>query len=140
MVVGCLVENEGKILMARRGIEPRKGYWNLPCGFLENNESVEEGAQREVFEETGARVDLLFPHCVYNLTKAQQVYFIFLARMNAPEYHLTEESTEISFFDENDMPWDEIAFTSNIYALRKYFGKEEKEREQLFLASYPDIA
>ena len=77
MVVGAIALWEGKILLARRDIEPRKGFWNLPCGFLELNETVEEGAKREVLEETGALINLGPLQSVYNLPKAQQVYLIF---------------------------------------------------------------
>lgn len=138
MVVGCLVENKGKIMMARRGIEPRKGFWNLPCGFLENNETISEGAIREVKEETGAEVKIHHLHTIYNLTKANQVYLIFQSEMVSTEYYLTEESTEIKFFNEKDMPWEDIAFSSNTFALRKYFEKETPLQEQLFLGSYDE--
>ncbi len=122
MVVGCIIESEGKIMLAKRGIEPRRGFWNLPCGFLENKETIQQGARREVFEETGARVELENLHAVYNLPHANQVYLIFKAVMLSDEFHLTPESTEIRFFAENEIPWDDIAFSSNAFAIRKFFG------------------
>jgi ADP-ribose pyrophosphatase YjhB (NUDIX family) len=121
MVVGCLVEKEGKILLARRGIEPRKGFWNLPCGFLENEETIEQGAVREVLEETGVQLELGGLHTVYNLPHANQVYLIFKAKMLGDHFELTPESTEIAFFSEEEVPWREIAFSSNTFALKHYF-------------------
>lgn len=120
MVVGCLIVRDGKILLARRGIEPRLGYWNLPCGFLENEETIQQGAKREVYEETGATVELKNLHTVYNLPHANQVYLIFKASMVGDDLHTTLESTEIDFFAEDEIPWEEIAFSSNSFAIKKY--------------------
>jgi ADP-ribose pyrophosphatase YjhB (NUDIX family) len=124
MVVGCLIEHNGKIMLAKRGIEPRKNYWNLPCGFLENGETIEEGAIREVLEETGAQVSLGHLHAVYNLPHAQQVYLIFVASMLNEHFETTVESTEIQFFNKNEIPWTDIAFSSNTFALEQYFNTD----------------
>jgi ADP-ribose pyrophosphatase YjhB (NUDIX family) len=120
MIIGSLPVWEGKILLARRGIEPRKGFWNLPCGFLELNETIEEGAKREVLEETGIDIALRHLHTVYNLPHANQVYIIFVADMLHTNFMLTPESTEIKLFALDELPWDEIAFSSNTYALKNY--------------------
>lgn len=120
MVVGCLIVKDDKILLARRGIEPRLGFWNLPCGFLENEETIQQGAQREVLEETGASVALSNLHTVYNLPHANQVYLIFKAKMVGEELHTTLESTEIKFFAKDEIPWGDIAFSSNAFAIKKY--------------------
>lgn len=129
MVVGCLIQKDNKILMARRGIEPRLGFWNLPCGFLENEETIQQGAKREVYEETGVTVELQNLHTVYNLPHANQVYLIFKAKMLGEEYHLTPESTEIKFFNEEEIPWNDIAFSSNAFAIRKFieFGADDNQ-------------
>lgn len=124
MIVGCLVQYKGGILLAKRGIEPRKGYWNLPCGFMENEETIEQGAVREVLEETGLEVDIQVLHTVFSVPKSNQVYLIFLASTLEGKFELTEESVEIGFFQEKDVPWTEIAFSSNTFALEKYFEKE----------------
>jgi ADP-ribose pyrophosphatase YjhB (NUDIX family) len=120
VVTGAIPLWEGKILLARRGIEPRKGFWNLPCGFLELNETVEEGAVREVKEETGIDITLSHLQTVYNLPQANQVYVIFVAQMIHNKYLLTPESTEIKLFSTDKLPWEEIAFSSNAFALKKY--------------------
>lgn len=120
MVVGCLIVKDEKIMLAKRGIEPRLGFWNLPCGFLENEETIQQGAKREVYEETGATVELTNLHTVYNLPHANQVYLIFKARMVGEEFYTTLESTEIEFFGKDDIPWEKIAFSSNAFAIKKY--------------------
>ncbi|KAB2814417.1 NUDIX hydrolase [Phaeocystidibacter luteus] len=120
MVVGCLVTLDGKVLLAKRGIEPRKGYWNLPCGFMENKETAEVGALREVEEETGLFVTIERLHSVFSVVHANQVYLIFKAEAAGDDFTLTPESTEIEFFEPDEIPWGEIAFSSNEHALRSY--------------------
>lgn len=137
MVVGCLIEKDHRIMLCRRGIEPRKGYWNLPCGYLENDETIQQGALREVYEETGASVKLGPLHVVYNLPHANQVYLIFLAEMEGEHFHLTPESTEIEFFAPEDIPWQEIAFSSNSFAIKEFLQhRESGEGHQLAIGSY----
>ncbi len=120
MVVGAICSYQNKLLLAKRNIEPRKGYWNLPCGFLENGETVQEGAVREVKEETGASIDLGPLHTVYNLPHAKQVYLIFRAEMHSDFIEETTESAEVKLIDIEDIPWAEMAFESNVFALKKY--------------------
>lgn len=134
MVVGCLVVHKGKILLAKRGIEPRKGYWNLPCGFMENGETAEQGALREVEEETGLVVTIERLHSVFSVVHANQVYLIFRAQSPSTDYTLTPESTEIGFFDPDDIPWDEIAFSSNYHALKSYL--DSPLSDNVHLGSY----
>lgn len=134
MVTGCLVLHEGKILLAKRGIEPRKGMWNLPCGFLENGEAVEDGAIREVMEETGIEVKIEKLHSIYSVLPAEQVYAIFKADAVNDKYTLTPESTEIQFFDPLEIPWEEIAFSANVHALQTYL--DSPDFEGVHLGSY----
>lgn len=136
MVVGCLIVDDGRIMLARRGIEPRMGYWNLPCGFLEDNETVEEGAMREVIEETGAWVELDHLHAVYSLPHSNQVYLIFLAHLTRKQYHTTPESTEIRFFGFDEIPWNEIAFSSNSFAISSYIDSDESGK-RTYVGSFP---
>ncbi|MDW3650066.1 MAG: NUDIX hydrolase [Bacteroidia bacterium] len=120
MVVGCLPVWEGKILLCKRAIEPRKGYWGLPAGYLENKESVEEGALRETLEESGAEVDIVRMHAIYNIPRISQVYIFFLADMRGPELDPGEESLEAKLFELDEIPYEEMAFPSSSYAIRKY--------------------
>lgn len=121
IIVGCLVEHEGKVLLCRRAIAPQYGLWNLPAGFLENGESAEEGARRETMEESKAEVEILKLHAVYSLPKVNQVYLHFLARMTGETFGPTHESLEVSLFAPNEVPWDQIAFDSTTFALERFF-------------------
>ena len=136
MVVGAIPVWDGKILLARRNIEPRKGLWNLPCGFLELNETVEAGAMREVLEETGAAVILGPLQTVFNLVKAQQVYLIFTAKMLNSSFTTTAESAEVKLFSINEIPWDEIAFSSNTFALKAFIADLKMGNNNVHFGTY----
>lgn len=136
LVVGCIPIHEGKILLCRRNIEPRLGYWTIPSGFMENGESVEKGAARECHEESGAIVVVRHLHTVYSLPQIHQVYMIFLADVTNPEgIHITHESSEVGFFAVDDIPWSELAFAAVEFALRKYV--ENQTETSTHLASLP---
>lgn len=121
MVVGCIPEREDKILLCRRAIEPRSGLWTIPAGFLENGETVIEGAKREAFEEARAKVEILSPYTLFDLTHINQVYLIFRARLLDHDYMPGEESVEVRLLEEEEIPWDDIAFPSIKKTLRLYF-------------------
>lgn len=121
MVVGSIPEYRGRILLCRRAIEPRYGKWTLPAGYLENNETMAQGAGRETLEESGAQVIILEPYALFNLTFVSQVYLMFLARMTSPVLKPGEESLEAKLFTEQEIPWDELAFTVIRETLRLYF-------------------
>jgi len=125
MVVGCLPVWEGKILLCRRAIEPRKGYWNLPAGYLENGETVEDGALRETREEAGIHVELGRLHLLYNLPHINQVYLFFLAKMTSPHIDIGEETLEAQLFEPGDIPFAEMAFPSSTYAINKYLEQPD---------------
>jgi ADP-ribose pyrophosphatase YjhB (NUDIX family) len=135
MVVGCLPVFENKILMCRRAIEPRRGLWNLPAGYLENGETVEEGAIRETWEEARARVKLLRLHCLYNLPHVHQVYLHFLAEMEDEAFSAGPESLEVALFSHENIPWDEIAFSSSSFAIREYI-RHGKAFEGIHMGTY----
>ena len=118
--MGCLALHQEKILLARRAIPPREGLWNLPAGYHEFHETVQEGAKRETWEETKARVNITRLFCVYDLPHAGQVYLHFLADMPEAEFACGEESSEVALFTPDEIPWDEIAFSSTTYALKQY--------------------
>lgn len=121
IITGCLVASEGKVLLCRRNIEPRYNLWNLPCGFMEMNETLIASAIRETLEETEASVAVEHLHCTFSLPQHGQVYTIFLAKMLDGHYATTFESNAVEFFAENEIPWDEIAFDSTTFALKTYF-------------------
>lgn len=120
VIVGCLPLWEGKIMIARRNIEPRKGLWNLPSGFLENGETVEQGALRELQEETMATGKIVRPHAIYNLPQANQVYIHFVVALDSDHFELTSESSEIAFFAPNDVPFSDMAFSSSTFSIKRH--------------------
>jgi ADP-ribose pyrophosphatase YjhB (NUDIX family) len=120
MVAGSVVSVEGKILMCRRAIEPRKGFWTLPAGFLELHETPEEGAMREAWEEARARIAIDALLAVYSVPRISQVQLIYRATLAEPGFSAGPESLEVVLFDWDEIPWDEIAFPSVKWALDEY--------------------
>ncbi|MEX0900898.1 MAG: NUDIX hydrolase [Gammaproteobacteria bacterium] len=121
IVVGCMPEaDDGRLLLCRRAIEPRSGFWTMPAGFMENGESVTEAAQRETLEEACARVELLGLSTIASVVRVNQVHMMYRARLLDGEYGVGDESLEVRLFDEADIPWDELAFRS-VTAAFKHF-------------------
>jgi len=110
MVVGCIPEWEDRILLCRRAIEPHRGKWTLPAGFMENNETLPQGAARETLEEANARVEILDLYAAYSLPHISQVYLLFRAKLLDLDFSPGIESLEVKLFEERDIPWNEIAF------------------------------
>ncbi|WP_022665450.1 NUDIX hydrolase [Desulfospira joergensenii] len=127
MVVGCLPVLEDRILMCRRNIEPRKGMWTLPAGYLENGESVQDGAVRESFEETGSRVRLIAPYRMFNIVFVRQIYLIFRADLLDENFGPTTESLEVKLFDPDRIPWDEMAFEVIRQTLKDYLSDRKNQ-------------
>lgn len=119
-VVGCIVEHGGRILLCKRAIEPRYGYWTVPAGFMELGESLAQGAARETLEEACATVEIGRLFAVIDVIDAGQVHFFFTGKLIGG-YGVGEESLETELFAEGDIPWDDIAFQSGRYALERYF-------------------
>jgi ADP-ribose/FAD diphosphatase len=118
VVVGCLVERDGEILLCRRAIEPAHGRWTVPAGFLELGETLAAGAVRETMEEACADVEVVAPHSFLDLTHIGQSYAMFRARMLRPGFAAGEESLECRFVAMAEIPWRELAFPAVYYALR----------------------
>lgn len=110
MVVGCIPEWEDRILLCRRAIEPRRGLWTLPAGFMENGETTQQGAARETLEEAGARVEIGGLYSLFNLPHINQVYLIYRARLLDLAFGPGAESLEVDLFRQDAIPWDEMAF------------------------------
>lgn len=120
IVVGAVAEYEGSLLLGRRAIPPRLGFWNVPAGFLEIGESPEEGARREVLEETGAQIEILDLLGVYSVDRIGQVHLIYRASLDSPRLEAGPESQEVGLFRPDEIPFDELAFSTNVWALRHY--------------------
>ena len=132
-VVGCLLEWQGKVLLCKRAIEPRYGYWTLPAGFMENNESTMEGAAREAFEEAHAVAEELRLFGVYNLPRISQVYLMFFGRLKDGYAASGEETLEVRLFDENEIPWDELAFPVVTESLQRYYDRHQHRTKRVHL-------
>jgi len=117
IVAGAVIVEDDKVLLCRRAIEPRKGYWTIPAGYLELNETVEDGARREAQEEAMADIAIDGLLGVYTITRISQVQLIYAAHLATPGYGAGDESLEVCFFDWDDIPTDDIAFPSVHWAL-----------------------
>lgn len=120
VVAGTLPVYEGKILLCKRAIEPRRGYWTLPGGFMENGEGAAQAAERETWEEAFARVEAGPLLSMITVTHISQVHLFFLAELDKPEYSSGPESLEVELFAPEDIPWDSLAFSTVEQTLRNY--------------------
>jgi ADP-ribose pyrophosphatase YjhB (NUDIX family) len=121
MVVGCIPEAGDRVLLCRRSIEPCYGMWTLPAGYLENGETVAQGAEREAYEEARARVDGLTPYVLFNICHVSQIYLMFRARLIDANFRPGKESMEVCLFTESEIPWDDLAFQVMREILMQYF-------------------
>lgn len=121
VVVGAIPVWGDRIMLCRRAIEPRYGYWTLPAGFMENGETTPEGAMRETLEEAGAKVADLQLYSLLDVPHVDQVHVFYRASLISPDYDAGTESLEVKLFDEAQIPWDEIAFRTVSKTLRWFF-------------------
>lgn len=121
MVVGCIPEWENAILLCRRAIEPRLGFWTVPAGFMENGETTIEGAMRETLEEANAKVEMLGLYAMFNIPHINQVYMLFRARLLDLHFSAGAETLETRLFSEEQIPWEHLAFATVKRTLRLYF-------------------
>lgn len=135
VVVGAVCTWGEKFLLCRRAIEPRKGFWTLPAGYLEANESTEEGARREAMEEACARFEIDGLLAVYNVPRISQVQVIYRARLTTPEIAAGPESAEVGLFTWDEIPWNEIAFPTVHWALQHH--REVAGQQQFAARSNP---
>lgn len=131
IIAGCVPEWQGRIVLCRRAIEPRKGYWTIPAGFMENRETIQQAAAREAMEEALARVEIGSILAIVSVLHAHQVHIMFRARLLDPDIGIGPESLEVMLCDEADIPWADIAFRSVEFALRRYLDDRRTGREDL---------
>ncbi len=121
-VVGTLPVWKDEVLLCRRAIDPRAGFWTLPAGFMELGETTAQTALRETLEEAGARVELQSLFSLLNVPHAQQVHLFYRARLLDLEMTAGDESLEVKLFKETEIPWDEMAFHTVSHTLRFFFA------------------
>ena len=120
VVVGCVAERDGKVLLCKRSIEPRYGRWTVPAGFMELGESLAEGAARETLEEACATVEIGHLFASIDVVDAGQVHIFFTGKL-VSDYAAGSESLDARLFTKDEIPWDELAFSSGRFALERYF-------------------
>jgi ADP-ribose pyrophosphatase YjhB (NUDIX family) len=120
IVVGCIPEAGERILLCRRAIEPRHGFWTVPAGFMENGETLAQGAARETLEEALAEVEIGDLCAIMDVLRARQVHMFFRATLVGDQFGAGHESLETRLFLEEEIPWDEIAFPSVRFALETW--------------------
>ncbi|MCP5161797.1 MAG: NUDIX hydrolase [Hahellaceae bacterium] len=128
IVAGTLPVFEGRILLCKRAIEPRLGYWTLPAGFMENQESTAEAALRETWEEAQAVVEIINLYTVIDVPQISQVHIFFLANLPKPEFSAGEESLEVELFAFDDIPWNEIAFPTVTETLKHFLHDHNQQQ------------
>ena len=121
-VVGSIPVYGDQVLLCRRAIEPRHGYWTLPAGFMELGESTTHVAARETLEEAGAVVSIGPLYSLLNVPHAEQVHLFYLATMQSPEFSAGDESLEVSLFYQHEIPWDKLAFPTVKQTLEWFFA------------------
>jgi len=122
VIAGCLPVFQDQVLLCRRAIEPRLGYWTLPAGFMELGESVSEAARREAWEEALVEVELDEAYTLLSLPGLSQVYVFYRASMASPTFGAGTESLEVRLFSEEEIPWDSLAFETVRLTLQYYFN------------------
>lgn len=140
MVIGSIPEWEDKVLLCRRAIEPRYGYWTLPGGFMENGESTSAAAIRETLEEACARIEIIDLYSMYSLPYIDQVQLLFRARLLDLDFGPGTESLEVKLFTESEIPWDELAFRPIRYSLEHYFAERKQGKYSLHIGELGPVA
>lgn len=112
----------GQVLLCKRNIEPRKGKWTLPAGFMELGETTLEGAARETLEEAGAEFEMQALFALMNVTRVGQVHLFYRAKLLSAHFNPGTETMEARLFSESDIPWDELAFKTVRETLIRYFS------------------
>lgn len=133
MVLGTIPvwerDGELKVLLCKRAIEPRYGYWTLPAGFMENDETTAEAAMRETREEAGANIELGKLFSLLNVARVHQVHMFYLATLTDLDFAPGEESLDVRMFSEADIPWDDLAFPTIRTTLELFFADRARIRE-----------
>ena len=131
LITGTIPVKEEKILLCKRAIHPRQGLWTLPAGFLENGETIGQGAYRETLEETSTEVKMGNLYTIFNIPQISQIYMLFLAEVLRDDFGQTPESLEVRLFEEDEIPWEELAFPFVPLVLKHYFNDRKNDNFEL---------
>jgi ADP-ribose pyrophosphatase YjhB (NUDIX family) len=131
LVIGAIPEWDDRILLCRRAIEPRSGFWTLPAGFMENGETTGDAAIRETLEEANARIELTRLFTMLSVPHVHQVHLFYRARLLDLDFRPGVESLEVALFGEHEIPWQELAFRTVSTTLRHFFADRSTGRFDL---------
>ena len=137
IVAGCVPEHDGRILLCKRAIEPRYGFWTVPAGFMELDESLPDAAARETWEEAMARVEIGAMIASVDVLQAHQVHIFFAARLTGAEFGAGAETLEAALFAPDDIPWADLAFPSVRIALEQFLRNRASGRDDLLVCQAP---
>ena len=124
IITGVIPRYKDKILLCKRAIEPQKNLWTVPSGFMELDETLQEAALREAYEEAGIKPKIDYLHTIYDLPHIGQVYFLFTATCDSPDHNPGIETIESKWVDYAEIMWDEIAFSSVSFGLKRLHDKQ----------------
>jgi len=127
IIAGCIPTSGDRVLLCKRAIEPRRGYWTLPAGFLENGETTMEGALRECQEEAGAQLHNPLLCGIYDIPHISQVYVFYRGPLINDTFSVGDESLEVELFREQEVPWENLAFPVISLALEHHFADCQAE-------------
>lgn len=127
LIAGAVVLHGEQVLLCKRAIYPRKGYWTLPAGFMEMGETPPEGAAREAWEEARAKIEVHDLLAVYTVKRISQIHMFYRAVLPEPVFEPGPESTDVALYNWEDIPWDELAFPSVQWALKHFDAVRGRE-------------
>ncbi len=124
VIVGVIPYYKTQILLCKRAIEPKKGLWTFPCGFMECNETIEDGAKREAKEEAGIQLNSLHYLCTESFAAISQVYIIYYGALSTPSFNIGPETSEAAFFSADTIPWPQLAFPPITSSLKQFLKNQ----------------
>ena len=137
IIAGCVPDYQGAILLCRRAIAPRAGYWTVPAGFMENGETVAAAAARETLEEAEAQVEVGALIAVVDVLQARQVHVFFAGTLHEPKFGAGDETLAAALFTPDEIPWDDIAFPSVRIGMEQFLLNRKTGRDDLCIRTVP---
>ncbi len=141
IIVSCLVHNKDGVLWVKRAEEPKRGFWVIPAGYLENNESLQEGAAREVMEETGVHLEpsSLALYTLGTLRYTNEVYIVFRCKVSEPRISLGTEALDAQFFTMQDAPWPELAYSDMELYIRRFYDELHAQKFAPYIGDFSEL-
>ncbi|WP_437880327.1 NUDIX hydrolase [Pseudomonas sp. LRF_L74] len=135
IISGCIIERDGRYLLCQRGIAPRIGTWTLPAGFMENGETTEQAALREVWEETGVRAEIVSPYSIFSVPAISEVYIVFRAIALEDTGRYGPETMDCRFFAPEEIPWEQIYYPAIRQILERYIAERRAGSYGIYIGS-----